>query len=89
LIRYHQSSEDYAAQNSNHITVGTVLTSIYLFYLYVCVRNLFGDTDPVLVGLDIFCGATCLGGIALFVGLISEGKPSPLARPSQTLSHAT
>jgi hypothetical protein len=53
---------------------------VYLFYLYVCVHNLFGDTDPVLIGLDIFCGATCLGGIALFVALILEGKPSLEAR---------
>jgi hypothetical protein len=57
-----------------------VIILVYLFYLYVCVHNLLGDTDSVLIGLDIFCGATCLGGIALFVALILEGMPSPLAR---------
>jgi hypothetical protein len=61
---------------------------IYFFYLYLCVHNLLGDTDPVLLGLDIFCGATCLSGIALFLALILEGRPSPLARPSQHLSPA-
>ena len=59
---------------------GVVIILVYLFYLYVCVHNLLGDTDPVLIGLDIFCGATCLGGIALFVALILEGKPSSEAR---------
>jgi hypothetical protein len=52
---------------------------VYLCYLYLGVHNLFGDTDPVLIGLDLFCGATCLGGIALFAALMLEGK-SPLAR---------
>ena len=65
---------------------GVLIILIYLFYLYLCVHNLFGDTDPVLIGLDIFCGATCLSGIALFVALIS--KPSPVARLSQDLSPA-
>jgi hypothetical protein len=65
---------------------GVLIILIYLFYLYLCVRNLFGDTDPVLIGLDVFCGATCLAGIALFVALIS--KPSPVARLSQHLSPA-
>jgi hypothetical protein len=53
---------------------------VYLFYLSLGVHNLSGDTDPVLIGLDIFCGATCLGGIALFAALILEGVPSPRAR---------
>jgi hypothetical protein len=53
---------------------------VYLCYLYLSAHNLFGDTDPVLTGLDLFCGATCLGGIALFAALILEGKSSPLAR---------
>ncbi len=77
---------------------GVVMILVYLFYLYLCAQNLFGDTDPALIGLDIFCGATCLGGIALFVALILEGKPSsrarhhgtgsPTPRPSQSLSPA-
>jgi|HubBroStandDraft_6_1064221.scaffolds.fasta_scaffold1455729_1 hypothetical protein len=57
-----------------------VINLIYLFYLYLCLRNLFGDTDPVMIGLDIFCGATCLAGIALFAALALDRKPSPLAR---------
>ena len=65
-----------------------MIALIYLFYLYLCVHNFLGDTDPVLIGLDMFCGATCLGGIALFLALILEGKPSPLARSSQHLSPA-
>jgi hypothetical protein len=65
-----------------------MIIPIYLFYLYLCVHNIIGDTDPVLIGLDIFCGATCLGGIALFAAWILEAKPSPLARPSQILSPA-
>jgi hypothetical protein len=65
-----------------------VIILVCFFYLYLCVHNLFGDTDPVLIGLDIFCGATCLGGIALFVALILESKPSPAPRPSQNLSPA-
>jgi hypothetical protein len=67
---------------------GVLIVLIYLFYLYLCVHNLFGDTDPVMIGLDIFCGATCLGGIALFAALILEGRPSMLTRPSQHLSPA-
>ncbi len=59
-------------------TPGVLMVLGYLFYLYLCAHNLFGDTDPVLIGLDIFCGAACLGGIALFVALILEGIPSPL-----------
>jgi hypothetical protein len=55
---------------------GALIILVYLFYLYFSVHNLFGDTDPVLIGLDLFCGATCLGGIALFVALILEGKLS-------------
>jgi hypothetical protein len=75
-----------------------LIIPVYLFYLYLCVHHLFGDTDPVLIGLDIFCGATCLGGIALFVALELERKPSRLARqyptgslappPSESLSRA-
>lgn len=53
---------------------GVLMVLVYLFYLNLCLHNLFGDTDPVLIGLDIFCAATCLGGVALFVGLILEGK---------------
>jgi hypothetical protein len=67
---------------------GVVIILVYLFYLYLCVHNLFGDTDRVLIGLDIFCGATCLGGIALFVAVILESKPSPAPRLSQNLSSA-
>jgi hypothetical protein len=59
---------------------GVAIILVYLFYLYVCVHNLSRDADPVLIGLDIFCGATCLGGIALFVALVLEGMPNPLAR---------
>jgi hypothetical protein len=62
---------------------GVAITLVYLFYLYLCVGDLAGDTDPVLIGLDIFCGATCLGGIALFGALTLEGKPSPRAWQSQ------
>jgi hypothetical protein len=61
---------------------GVLMVLVYVFYLYLCVHNLFGDTDPVLIGLDIFCGAACLGGIVLFVALILEGKPAnPYRRP--------
>jgi hypothetical protein len=58
---------------------GVLMILGYLFYLYVGVPDLLRDTDPVLIGLDIFCGVTCVGGIALFVALILEGLPSPLA----------
>jgi hypothetical protein len=59
-----------------------LMVLVYVFYLYLCAHNLLGDTDPVLIGLDIFCGAACLGGIALFVGLILEGKPAtPYRQP--------
>jgi hypothetical protein len=68
---------------------GVVIILVYLFYLSLCVHNLSGDTDPVLIGLDILCGATCLGGIALFVALILKGIPSPLARYYATGSPQT
>lgn len=53
---------------------GVLISLVYLFYLYVGVHNLVGDADPVLIGLDVFCGATCLGGLAFFAALILEGK---------------
>jgi hypothetical protein len=65
-----------------------IIIIVYFFYLYLDVRNLAGDTDPVLIGLDIFCGATCLSGIALFGALIMEGRPSPRARLSPDFIHA-
>jgi hypothetical protein len=65
-----------------------VIILVYLLYLYLCIHNLFGDTDPVLIGMDIFCGATCLGGVALFVALILESKPSSVTRSFKTLSPA-
>ena len=65
-----------------------VIFLVYLFYLYLCVGDLGGDTDPVMIGLDIFCGATCIGGIALFGALTLEGKTSPRAWLSQNLSPA-
>ena len=71
-----------------HRIPGVLIVLVYFSYLYLCVRNLSADTDPVMVGLDIFCGATCLVGIALFAALIFEGKPSTRARPSQNLSPA-
>ena len=49
---------------------GVLMVLVYAFYLYLCVHNLSGDTDPVLIGLDIFCGAACLGGIVVFVALV-------------------
>jgi hypothetical protein len=67
---------------------GFVITLVYLFYLYLCAGDLAGDTDPFMIGLDIFCGATCLGGIALFGALTLEGKSSPRAWVSQSLSPA-
>jgi hypothetical protein len=71
-----------------HRIPAVLIVPIYLFYLYLCVRNLFADTDPVLIGLDVFCAATCLAGIALFAALILEGNPSPRARPYQNFSPA-
>jgi hypothetical protein len=71
-----------------HKIPGAMIIIVYAFYLYLCVRNLVGDTDPVLIGLDIFCGATCLAGIALFGTLILEGRSSPRARLSPDLIHA-
>jgi hypothetical protein len=65
-----------------------IIILVYFLYLYLGVRDLAGDTDPVLIGLDIFCGATCLGGIALFGALTLEGRPSPRAWPSHNLSPA-
>jgi hypothetical protein len=65
-----------------------VIILVYLFYLYLCVHNLFHDSDPVLIGLNVFCGATCLGGITLFVALILESRPRRALRPFQNLSPA-
>ena len=67
---------------------GVLMILGYLFYLHVGVPDLIRDTDPVLIGLDIFCAVTCVGGIALFVALILEGLPSPLARHYATGSAA-